>query len=379
MRRLALVSAGIVVAGAFLLGYALSRGDRATSPVQVPTVVDQVREALAARYYRPVPRRVLRLASVDEMLSALGDPYTAYLPQDDYALLRQETSSSYSGIGVGVVAGRAGLHVVSTRPGPARAAGLRVGDTIVRIGSSSAAGLAPAQALARISGPAGTTVRLEFLREGSVHWLSMPRAALPAAEVTAKLLAFAGRRWGALRVARFASGTTRMLRRELERLVLHDPAGLVLDLRGNPGGLLGEAVSTASLFLDGGDVVTLRGLHIPERTYDASRGVATRLPLVVLVDHGTASSAEVVAAALRDDHRAEIVGTRTYGKALVQTVDPLDGGGALELTVAHYYTPSGADISGTGVRPDVRASDRPGTPADEALAAALQALAQPAS
>jgi carboxyl-terminal processing protease len=193
------------------------------------------------------------------------------------------------------------------------------------------------------------------------------------------MLEYAGRRWGELRVDAFRTGTARMLGRELRRLQRDGAAGIVLDLRGNPGGVLREAVATASLFLDGGAVVTLRGLHLPEETLRARRGLASRLPVVVLVDHETASSAEVVAGALRDRHRAEIVGRRTYGKALVQSVDPLGDGGALELTVAHYYTPDGADISGVGLRPDVPASDRPGTSADEALAAALHTLARPAS
>jgi carboxyl-terminal processing protease len=378
MKRLALVSAGLVAA-AFLLGYGLSRGDRATAPVQVPTVVDEVREALAARYYRSIPPQVLQLGSVNEMLTALGDPYTAYLPQDDYALLQRETAGSYTGIGVSVVASRSGLRVVSTRPGPAQAAGLRVGDTIVRIGAASAAGLLPAQALERVAGPPGTKVRLEFLRQGRVHWLSVPRADLRMPDVTGRLLEYAGQRWGAVGIDTFVSGTARMVRKELQRLRRRGAAGFVLDLRDDPGGLLREAVATASLFLDGGVVVVLRGAHLPEETLRAQPGVATRLPLVVLVNRGTASSAEVLAAALRDHHRAEIVGRRTYGKALVQSVDPLGDGGALELTVAHYYTPAGADISGVGVRPDVSAVDRPGSPADEGLVAALRTLARPAS
>ena len=379
MRRLALVSAGALVAGAFLLGYGLSRGDRAKAPVQVQPVVDEIREALAARYYRPVSPQVLRLASVGQMLSALGDPYTAYLPQDDYALLRRETSGSYAGIGVSVVAAPAGLLVVSTRPGPARAAGLRPGDTIVRIGGSPAAKLGPVGALARISGTPGTTVRLEFVRHRRVHRLIVPRADVRAPNVTGRMLRYAGRRWGVLQVDTFASGTARLLRHQVQGLQRHGASGFVLDLRGNPGGILGEAVATASLFLHGGVVVVLRGAHTPEQTFRVRPGVVTRLPLVVLVDHGTASSAEVLAAALREHHRAEVVGVHTYGKALVQTVDPLGDGGALELTVAHYYTPDGNDLSGVGVQPDINAADRPGTSGDEGLEAALRTLAQPPS
>ena len=208
----------------------------------------------------------------------------------------------------------------------------------------------------------------------------MPRADLPAAEVTAKLLAFAGRRWGdaAGRALRARHDADAAPRARAARTARSPPASsstcaetrAACSARRCPPRRSSSTAATSS---------RSAALHAPERTYQARRGVATRLPLVVLVDRGTASSAEVVAAALRDDHRAEIVGTRTYGKALVQSVDPLEDGGALELTVAHYYTPSGADISGTGVRPDVRASDRRGTPADEALAAALRTLARPAS
>ncbi|HKI93641.1 MAG TPA: hypothetical protein VJ986_15160, partial [Gaiellaceae bacterium] len=155
MRRLLLSSAAVLVAGAFLLGYGLSRGDRATAPVRLPSVVDQVRDALVGRYYRPVPPRVLRLGSVDAMLSALGDPYTAYLPEADYEALQQEMAGTYTGIGVSVVPAASGLRVVAAPPGPARKAGIRVGDTIVCIGDEPAVRLGLAGALTRISGPRG--------------------------------------------------------------------------------------------------------------------------------------------------------------------------------------------------------------------------------
>ncbi len=379
MRRLTVLSAGALVAGSFVLGYGLSRGDRATTPVALPSVVDEVRNALTARYYRAVPPRVLRLGSVDAMLSALGDPYTAYLPQADYALLQQETAGTYSGIGVSVVPSEAGLLVVSTRPGPARRAGIRAGDTIVRVGGASAVELGMARALARIVGPEGTRVRLELLRSGRIRWVSVPRKEMQAQMTQSRLLSYAGRRWGDVRLDVFRAGAARALGHEVERLQRSGVSGLVLDLRDNPGGLLDQAVQVASLFLDRGVVVTLQGAHNPREVLRARPGEVTRLPVVVLVDRASASSAEVVAAALRDHRRAVLVGERTFGKALVQSIDPLRSGGALELTVAHYYTPAGADISQVGLVPDIHAVDRPRTPMDEALAAALQALARPTS
>src|SRR5437762_1543917 len=140
MRRALVLSAvGLVLAGPFVVGYRLSRGSRATSPVVLPTVVDEVRDALALRYYRPVPPRVLGLGSVGAMISALRDPYTAYLAPADYRLIRQQTASRYSGIGVSVLPSGHGFTVVSLRPGPAQRAGVRVGDTIVAIGGTSTA------------------------------------------------------------------------------------------------------------------------------------------------------------------------------------------------------------------------------------------------
>jgi carboxyl-terminal processing protease len=170
-----------------------------------------------------------------------------------------------------------------------------------------------------------------------------------------------------------------VLGRELRLLAREGAQGFVLDLRENPGGLLDQAVAVSSLFLDRGVVVSVVGAHDPRQVFRAVPGVATRLPVVVLVDRYSASSAEIVAAALRDNRRATVVGERTFGKALVQTVDPLDNGAALELTVARYFTPSGKDISNVGVRPQIHAVDDPRTPTDEALGAALRVLARPTS
>jgi carboxyl-terminal processing protease len=380
LRRLLLfLAAGLVLVGPFALGYRLSQGSRATAPVAIPSVVDEVREALALRYYRPVPTSVLHLGSVNQMLSALGDPYTAYLGPSDYRLLRQQTASRYSGIGASVLPSSNGLVVVSLRPGPAQRAGIHTGDTIVRIGSTPTGRLGMAGAFARILGPPGTHVRLELLRGAERLDLNVRRAIVRAPVVEAKLLSYAGRRWGLVRLSAFRIGAAVVLRRQLRLLEREGAKGLVLDLRQNPGGLLDQAVAVSSLFLDHGIVVTLDGAHSPRHVYRAFPGIATKLPLVVLVDGMTASSAEIVAAAMRDHQRATLVGQRTFGKGLVQSIDPLDNGAALELTVARYFTPSGHDISHVGVTPQIVAVDNPATPQDEALSAALRVLARPTS
>jgi len=380
MRRLLiLLGAGLLLGGPFVVGYRLSEQNRATAPVALPSIVDEVRNALAARYYRPVPDRVLELGSVNEIISALKDPYTAYLAPPDYRLVRQETASSYTGIGVSVLPSVSGYVVVSLRPGPAQRAGIRVGDTIVRIGGAPAKDLSMTKALSRILGRRGTTIRLGLTRGGHNLDLRVRRDTIQAPVVQARLLSYAGRRWGDLRLSAFRVGAAVVLNRELRRLERQGAQGFVLDLRQNPGGLLDQAVAVSSLFLERGVVVSLVGRHEPHEVFRAVGGVATRLPIVVLVDRFSASSAEIVAAALRDHRRATLVGERTFGKALVQSIDPLDNGAALELTIARYYTPAGEDISNVGVVPQIHAVDDRRTPTDDALTTALRVLARPAS
>jgi len=370
---------GLAVAGAFGVGYHESASSRAVAPVAAPRLVDEVRLALASRYYRPVPERVLELGSVSKIISALGDPYTTYLAPQAYRLVRQETARTYSGIGLNVLPSPRGFVVVAMNDGPARRAGIHVGDTIVSIAGRPAKSLTMARAMSYFLGRPGSSIELE-LQHGSDHVdLRVRRALIEVPAVHARLISAAGRRWGVVELNSFRTGSTVLLRREVRELEREHAAGLVLDLRNNPGGLLTQAVGIVSVFLQSGAVVTLDGAHQPEHTLQALGTSTTRLPLVVLVNRWTASSAEVVAGALRDHHRATVVGQRTYGKALVQAVDPLDNGAALELTVAQYRTPSGEDISGVGVRPQIAAVDDSRTRADEALAMALQVLARPTS
>jgi carboxyl-terminal processing protease len=209
--------------------------------------------------------------------------------------------------------------------------------------------------------------------------LDLLRGIVQAPIVESALLSYAGRRWGDLRLPAFRSGAAVALRGQIRDLARKGATGLVLDLRQNPGGLLDQAVAVSSLFLDRGVVVSLAGAHNPREVYRAVGGVATRLPLVVLVDRFSASSAEIVAAALQDNGRATVVGERTFGKALVQSIDPLDNGAALEITIARYTTPAGRDISGVGVVPAIHAVDKPLTARDEALETALRLLARPTS
>ncbi len=381
MRR-PLVLAVVAVAGLVPLvaAFQLAQSNNTTNQSAVPQLIDEVRQALSDGYYRSLPQSVLGLTSVDDMISALRDPYTAYLGANEYKLLQHETASTYSGVGVGLLPSTRGLVVASLHAGgPASNAGIRVGDTIVAVNGQPVVGLSVAEAITHFSGPVGSRVHIELLRAGESLGFTVQRAVVHAPTVESRLVSFTGRRWGVVHLSTFNFGATPVVAHEIKRLQSAGARGIVLDLRGNPGGLFTQAVSVASLFLSHGVIVSVIGLHHPLQVLHAHPGVITKLPVVVLVDRYTASSAEIVAAALGENHRATVVGERTYGKALVQAVDPLANGDALELTVARYYTPLGEDISSRGVVPQIRAVNDPRTRTDEALTAALRALARPKS
>jgi carboxyl-terminal processing protease len=201
------------------------------------------------------------------------------------------------------------------------------------------------------------------------------RARLAAPPIQFRLIESAGRRVAYLRLESFRTGASSATAAILKRLEHDGASAAILDLRGNPGGLLSQAVAVSSLFLQRGTIVSIQGAHLPRVVYRATGGPAEpRLPLAVLVDRWSASAAEVVAAALHDNGRATLVGESTFGKGFVQTLRPLPNGGALKLTTARYLTPRGTDISGVGVRPDVAAYDDPATPADDALNVALEVV-----
>ena len=383
MRRASwILGLAVAVVGAFALGLAAVGGrdtgaGHSTSPSTSPStsIVAQVRAQLAARYYRQVPERILRMHDVREMLAALDDPYTEFLDPAEYRLLQRETAGSYSGVGVTLLPDQNGLYVTRTQPGPARVAGIRPGDTILSIDGLSAVRLTYEQALGRILGEPGSIVTLRVRRGGHTLVFTVIRARFAARAVHSRLLSSGGRKIGLVRIDSFASGTAQSVTQAIRKFERRRASGLVLDLRGNPGGLLDQAVATASVFLDRGVVTSISGAHEPDRVYRARRGLETRLPLIVLVDRGSASAAEVVAAALHDNGRATLVGDRTFGKGLVQAVQPLAAGAALKLTVARYLTPGGADLSRGGIRPDLWAPDDPSTPRDEGLAVALLGFA----
>jgi carboxyl-terminal processing protease len=338
-------------------------------------VIDEVRDALATSYYRAVPRDVLQKPTIDGVLRELGDPNTDFLTAVEYDSLKSRTARSYSGVGLTVEPSRAGLVVTSALNGPARKAGVRRGDIIVRIDGRPAGKLTFDQALNLIKGQQGTVVHLTLSRSGDQRRVTVVRQEITLPSLRARIVRFRGTKLGYLRLLSFPDATSERIGQATESLVRHGAKGIVLDLRDNPGGLLTQAVRTVSIFLDDGVVCTISGLHQDETTYEVT-GDATypRLPLIVAVNHGSASAAEIVAAALQDHQRAVVIGHRTYGKASVQSIRPLAYGTALKLTTAMYRTPAGRDLTGEGVHPKIQVGDDPLTDVDEVLRSAERAL-----
>lgn len=349
---------------------------RFAPPPRVSAVTHEVRRLLLDAYYRPVEPTILVQESVEEIIEDLGDPSTQYLEPDEYASLRSRTAGTYSGVGLNVGQAREGLIVTAALEGPAREAGIRKGDVIVRIDGRPARHMTYAQSLALMKGEEGTVVRLAVRRpDAGVMRFTVVRQRIASPSLRYRMITVHQTEVGYIRLMAFAANAAERLETASTRLVENGAKGLVLDLRGNPGGLLDQAVRVVSFFLGEGVVCTVEGEHQERRVYRVSgRPHRPKLPLVVLVDRGSASAAEIVAAALGDHRRAVVVGEPTYGKTSVQSVVRLSNGAALKLTTATYRTPKGEDIVGRGLAPGVAVTDDPLTPYDEAVIVAEDVL-----
>jgi carboxyl-terminal processing protease len=398
MRRAGAIAAvALLLAGSFTIGLLVTRSQSvsARAPMSAPSVeagpsvepapargesvspaLVEVREQLERSYYRAVSPDVLDEKTIDGVLEKLGDSNTDYLTRAEYQSLRNRTARSYPGVGLTVEPTRAGLLVTSALRGPARQAGIKRGDLIVRIDGKPAGKLTFEQSIALIKGEKGTVVHLSVRRGGEERKdYAIVRQEVTVPTLKTRLLTVRKRPIGYVRLLAFPASSSDRLAEATASLLDRGAKSLILDLRDNPGGLLAQAVRTVSLFVADGVVCTTDGVHQEEQAYEVSgRATFPKLPVVVLVNGGSASAAEIVAAALQDHERAVVVGQRTFGKASVQSIRPLRAGGALKLTTAMYRTPSGADLTEVGIRPDVKAADDPLTKRDEAVRAAQRAL-----
>jgi carboxyl-terminal processing protease len=335
-------------------------------PWQDARMLADVLERVKHDYVNPVDDHQLLQAAIRGMVSSL-DPYSAYLDGDEYDEVKISSSGQYSGIGIEVSMEDEEVVVVSPFEGsPAAAAGIRSGDVIATIDGVPVNTTTLADTIGRMRGKEGTSVKIGILRAGSAEPLQfdLKRSRVELHSVKAELLEPG---MGYARISQFSETTGDDLDAALKTLRKRNGAplkGLVLDLRNNPGGVLEAAVSVSDTFLDAGVIVTAKG-RTPESKFemDATPGdVLNGAPIVVLINGGSASAAEIVAGALKDNHRAKLMGRTTFGKGSVQTVIPLSGDRAIKLTTSLYYTPSGVSINHRGIVPDIELERDPKPP-----------------
>jgi carboxyl-terminal processing protease len=384
----------LAVAAGVALGYGVARAPQwlGTRPATVPAdvragatrpghqLLDEVVARVRREYVEPVADAAFDEAAVKGVIANL-DPHSAFLDAAEYDEMRAMTAGSYTGVGLEVSAADGRVIVVAPIEGsPAARAGVRPGDVVLAVNDQPVAADRLGETIGRMRGVTGTQVRLAVRRQGEPEPLlfTLERRAVQVQSVRAEPLPGD---FGYVRITQFSDATPDDLVAALSSLVRQGPQakfhplrGLVLDLRGNPGGVLESAVSVADTFLDDGVIVRADG-RTPESRFAISAtpgDVLDGQPIVVLVDGGSASGSEIVAGALRDHGRATLMGERTFGKGSVQTVIPLRDGQALKLTTSRYFTPAGTSIHERGLEPDIAIGPLDGEQASSAARPPLQ-------
>ncbi len=327
-------------------------------------------ERIRSQYVEEVDEEALIEAAINGMLTSL-DPHSSYLSPDDAADMRVQTRGEFGGLGIEVTQEEGWVKVVSPIDGtPAALAGIMSGDFITAVDGESVMGLTLDQAVELMRGPVGSEIIISVVREGTVEPFDVS-----IVRDTIKLTAVRSRTEGqsiVLRITTFSDQTFPDLERQFQEQVdaaggIDAVNGVIIDLRNNPGGLLNQAIFVADAFLDVGEIVSTRGREASDgERYNATPGdLAMGKPIVVLINGGSASASEIVAGALKDHRRAIVVGTKSFGKGSVQTVMPLRSDGAMRLTTARYYTPSGRSIQALGIQPDIIVEQPRPDPIDE--------------
>jgi len=315
----------------------------------------EVWDLVQRNFYGELPdMQQITYAAIRGMLRTLDDEYTAFIEPEPAAIIAEDATGEFEGIGAYVGMTEAGILEISGvfEDGPAERAGVRPGDHVLKVDGVSIVGMSLYEAIGMIRGPAGTEVTLFIEREGSESFeVTIVRARMEIPTIEAELLQG---KIGYIRLYEFSATGHDLMKENLETLLAQNPRGIVFDLRQNPGGWLDQAIKVSDLFLDDGVILFERWSDGSEKVFEARPGdLGERIPLVVLVDGGSASASEIVAGALQDNERAILVGEQTFGKGSVQRPFTLSDGSELRVTIARWFTPNDRAIHGQGLEPDV--------------------------
>ncbi|MBD2504457.1 carboxyl-terminal processing protease CtpB [Anabaena azotica] len=358
-----------------LFGPAWTRSVRAALQDSPKAVVDQVWQLVNSEYvdgkfnqqdWLAVRKNLLSkeysskeeaYVAIREALQKLNDPYTRFMDPQQFEALTNQTSGEVSGIGIRMELNETTKRLTvleAIENSPALKAGIKAGDEILAIDGKSTQQMKVDDASKLIRGKEGTVITLRLGRSGNNIDLKLTRAKIEVPTVTYNLKQEGNRRVGYIRLREFSAHASEQMARAIRKLNGQKVDSYVLDLRGNPGGLLQASVEIARMWLDDGGIVRTVNRQGFNEDMKANRTALTKLPLAVLVDGNSASASEILTGALKDNKRAVVVGTQTFGKALVQSVHELPDGSGLAVTIAHYYTPKGTDINHKGITPDIK-------------------------
>ena len=359
----------ILILGGFLLGappvQALSEDQQLVVEVWSlvnQSYVDSTFEGIPWRRLRqkaleqPIPSRESAYEAIDVMLAPLGDPFTRFLRPEQFKTLTDSTAGAISGVGLqlGINEGETVVRVISSLDGsPAAAAGIRPGSVVLAVEGDSVEDLGLEGVAAALRGPSGTVVDIDLeTPDGQHQSLSLERSTVDLRPVRSRRLREDGHTYGLLQIRQFTTQVPKLVSTALAELQNKCIEGLILDLRNNPGGLVTSGLKVGDALLDAQPLVNIRDRHGIMETITADAGTLYHGPMVVLINSGTASASEILAGALKDNGRAEILGRPTFGKGLIQTLIPLNDGSGLAVTVARYVTPDGYDIQSAGIAPN---------------------------
>jgi carboxyl-terminal processing protease len=353
---------GVVAAAAFAAGMTVGPMEQVVAQAGSSDTFRQLKlfgdvfERVRAEYVEEVTDQKLIEAAINGMLTSL-DPHSSYLDTEKYRDMQVQTRGEFGGLGIEVTMENGLVKVVSPIDDtPAAKAGVQPGDFVTHIDGEAVMGMSLSEAVEKMRGPVDSKIDLRILRKGKDEPfdVTLSRAVIKISPVRARVegnVAY-------VRLTTFNEQTASEMRdkvAELKSKIGDKITGLVLDLRNNPGGLLDQAVAVSDAYIDKGEIVSTRGRRPDSiQRFNARPGdIVDNLPMVVLINGGSASASEIVAGALQDQHRAIVMGTQSFGKGSVQTIMPLSGNGAIRLTTARYYTPSGASIQARGIVPDI--------------------------